>query len=105
MSHNKNSRPNKRYCRGHFRRNARYHKFLVKKHKGANHFNSQKLHSALILRLQQRRTNMSGILQYLHNDRTNFKSESEVELVTVPSSIKCYITLYKRQICLTRECV
>ena len=38
--------------------------------------------------MQQRRTNTSGILQYLDIDRTNVESESEVELVTVPSSIR-----------------
>ena len=32
---------------------------------------------------------VSGILQYLPNGRTNVQSESEIELATVPSSIKC----------------
>ena len=39
--------------------------------------------------MQQRRTDVSGILQYLHNGRTNVQSESEKELVTNPPSIKC----------------
>ena len=42
--------------------------------------------------MQQRRAYMSRILQYLHNVRTNVKSESGVELVA-PSSIKCRILL------------
>ena len=33
---------------------------------------------------------MSGILQYMHNARTNVESESESEFVTVPSHVKCY---------------
>ena len=56
---------------------------MIIKLKNANHFINQKLHSALILRMQQRRANMRGIQQCLHNGRTNFESESEV-----PSSIK-----------------
>ena len=63
--------------------------FLLKKHKDANNFISQKLHSSLVLRMQQMRTDVSGILQYLHNGRTNVQPESEIDLVTVPSSIKC----------------
>ena len=61
---------------------------MIKKLKNANHFINQKLHSALILRMQQRRVNMRGIQQCLHNGRTNVESESEVENVKVPSSIK-----------------
>ena len=63
--------------------------FMLKKLKDANNVISQKLHSSLVLRMQQRRTDASGILQYLHNGRTNIQSESEIELVTVPTSIKC----------------
>ena len=58
---------------------------MQKKLKDANHFISQKLQSAPILRMQQRRIIMSGIL---HNGNTDVESESEVELQTVPSSIK-----------------
>ena len=39
--------------------------FILKKFKEANHFISQKLHLALVLRMQQRRSYMSAILQYL----------------------------------------
>lgn len=63
--------------------------FMLKKLKDANNVISQKLHSALILRMQQRRTDISGVLQYLHNGRTKVQSESETEFVTVHSSIKC----------------
>ena len=63
--------------------------FMLKKLKDANNVISQKLHSSLVLRMQQRRTDASGILQYLHNGRTNIQSESEIELVTVLTSIKC----------------
>ena len=63
--------------------------FMLKKLKDANHFICQKLNLDLILQIQQRRTNISGILQYLHNGRTNVESESKVELVAVLSSIRC----------------
>ena len=47
------------------------------------------MHSALILHMQQRRTDISGLLQYLYNSWTNIVPESEIDLVTVPSSMKC----------------
>ena len=40
--------------------------FMLKKLKDANNVISQKLHSSLVLRMQQRRTDVSRILQYLH---------------------------------------
>ena len=61
---------------------------MLKKLRDANHFISQKLNPALILQMQQTRTNMSGILQYLHKGRTNDESKSEAELITIPSSIR-----------------
>ena len=62
---------------------------MLNKLKDHNNVISQKLHSALILRMQQRRTDISRLLQYLHNGRTHVVPESEIELATVPSSMKC----------------
>ena len=41
--------------------------FMLNRLKDDNNFISQKLHSALIPLMQQRRTDISGLLQYMHN--------------------------------------
>lgn len=60
--------------------------FMLKKLKDANSAISKKLYAALILRMEERRTDLSGLLQYLHNGISNV---SGIDFVTVPSSIKC----------------
>ena len=40
----------------------------------------------LSFRMKERRTDLSGLLQYLHNGISNV---SGIDFVTVPSSIKC----------------
>ena len=52
--------------------------FMLNRVKDDNNVISQKLHSALILRIQQRRTDISGLLKYMHNGRTNVLPESEI---------------------------
>ena len=74
-------RLNKSKCRGplssrcKFVHRQRCHNFYVKKLKMLI---TLSVKNYIQLSMQQRRTNMSGILQYLHNGRTNVESESEV---------------------------
>ena len=59
---------------------------MLKKLKDTIKVISQKLHLYLALGMQQRFTDVPGILQYLQNGRTNVHSESEIKLITVLSS-------------------
>jgi len=60
--------------------------FTLKELKDAKSNISKKLYAALILRMEERRTDLNGLLQYLHNGVSN---DSGIDFITVPSSIKC----------------
>jgi hypothetical protein len=60
--------------------------FMLKKLKDANSAISKKLYAALIIRMEERRTDLSGLLQYLH---TGISNVSGIDFITVPSLTKC----------------
>ena len=59
---------------------------MVKKLHDANSAISKKLYAALKFRMEERRTDFSGLLQYLHNLKSSVLG---IDFITVPSSIKC----------------
>lgn len=60
--------------------------FMLTKLQEADSDISRKLRAALLIRMKERRTDLSGLLQYLHNGRSNI---SEMDFIAVPSSAKC----------------
>ena len=60
--------------------------FMLKKLHDANSSLSEKLYVALKFRMEERRTDLSGLLQYLHNGKS---SVSGIDFITVSSSTKC----------------
>ena len=64
---------------------------MMNKLKDTDNSMSKKLHAALILRVQERRTDVSALLQYIRKVQRNV--QVEVEIITVPSSLK-YQKLY-----------
>ena len=60
--------------------------FKLKKLHDANSAISEKLYVALKSRMEERRIDFIGLLQYLHNGKS---SVSGIDFITVPSSIKC----------------
>lgn len=61
--------------------------FTLKKLQEADNIISQRLFAALSTRMKERRTDLSGLLYYLHNGMNKIPQTDE--FITVPSSTKC----------------
>ena len=60
--------------------------FMLKKLHDANSHISKQIYAALKFRMEERRTYLRGLLQYLHNGKSRV---SGIDFITVPPSIKC----------------